>query len=91
MGLTISVRGLDDVNRDARVLVVGVTVLATACAVGAAMLVTVRPRSAGEMLIASAAMPTYFEWVINLPGFAAGVALLFLHPSTTRTLTPRPQ
>ena len=35
-----------------------------------------RSRVAGALLVASAATPTYFAWIINVPALLAGIALV---------------
>ncbi len=66
------------------VLVGLATVVFPLCAVLASFaLAHDRSRVAGALLVASAATPTYFAWIINVPALLVGVALLIAPRAST--------
>lgn len=77
VGAGVALAALSDVNNDARLLVGVASVLLPLCAVGAALLLRRnQPRAAGLLLLFSAATPTYFAYVLNIPALVAGLVLL---------------
>ncbi len=77
VGLLLAVSGLDNVNADARVLVLSATALGVGAALLAAWLWSRdRPRWAGLCLVVSVITPTWFAAALNLVPFAMGLALV---------------
>ncbi|MEZ5237776.1 MAG: hypothetical protein R2716_02060 [Microthrixaceae bacterium] len=77
LGAAVAVASLPAVNGDARMGVGVASVLFPLCAVGAAVaLAKGHARSAGVLLVASAATPTYFAYFLNLPALLVGVLLV---------------
>jgi hypothetical protein len=75
--IAIATLAQSNVNRDARALVTVVSVVCSLCAAGAAWLMhNGKPRKAGPLLVISAATPTYFAWILNIPALVVGLALL---------------
>jgi HAAS len=73
----IALTSLGAVNGDARLLVGAASVVFPLAAVMAAFAaVRDRLRLAGALLVVSAATPTYFFWVANLPALIIGVLLI---------------
>jgi len=73
----VAAASLGEVSADA-LLVVGVAsvVLPLSALLAAVAAARDRLRLAGALLVLSAATPTYFAWVLNIPALLAGVALL---------------
>lgn len=77
LGFGVAVGSLGGVNADARVVVaVASVVFPFAAATGALAVHQGRLRSAGVLLIVSAATPTYFFWAPNIAALVMGVTLL---------------
>jgi hypothetical protein len=90
VGYVIALTALRRVNDDAVVLVAA-TSAAFPLAPGAASLALGRGRDrlAGVLLVASAATPTYFAWVLNIPALAIGFALM-MAPTVVVSSAPAP-
>ena len=76
-GCVIALTAFGQVNDDAVVLVAAASA-AFPLAAGAASLALGRGRDrlAGILLVTSAATPTYFAWVLNVPALVIGFALV---------------
>jgi hypothetical protein len=90
VGYVIALPALRRVNDDAVVLVAAASA-AFPLAAGAASLALGhgRDRFAGVLLVASAATPTYFAWVLNIPALAIGFALM-MAPTVVVSSAPAP-
>lgn len=81
VGAAVAFAALPDANDDARLLIGVASIAFPLCAVAAApVLRRGRDRAAGLLLLASAATPTYFAYVINVPALVVGLALLAVPP-----------
>ena len=77
IGWSVALTGLGQVNADARLLVAAASAAFPLAAVGAfPALDRGMDRTAGALLIVSAATPTYFAYAINLPALLVGLVLL---------------
>ena len=73
IGWSVALTGLGQVNADARLLVAAASAAFPLAAVGAfPALDRGMDRTAGALLIVSAATPTYFAYAINLPALLVG-------------------
>ena len=77
VAFTVASVSLPNVSTDALVVVGTASVLLPLAAFLAALAAGQdRLRVAGALLVLSAATPTYFAWVLNIPALLAGVGLL---------------
>lgn len=77
VGAAVAFAALPDANDDARLLIGVASIAFPLCAVAAALVLrSGGDRAAGLLLLASAATPTYFAYVINVPALVVGLALL---------------
>lgn len=85
VGAAVALAALPDVNNDARLLVGLASVVFPLCALGAAVLLRrSQLRAAGLLLLVSAATPTYFAYILNIPALVVGLVLL-LAPTVVRS------
>lgn len=85
VGLAVAMASLRQVNPDARVAVLAVSLLGPGCAVAAAECLGQRHvRTGGLLLLISVVTPTYFAWELNLPALVTGLVLL-VHPTVARS------
>jgi hypothetical protein len=77
-GAIVALASLPSVNPDARWLVAAASLAFPTAALFAGVIARrgASLRWSGVLLLISTGTPTYFFWVINLPAFAAGLALL---------------
>ncbi len=86
VGLAVALPSAAMVNLDARVVVGIASVAFPACAALAALAVAKgRLRMSGLLLVLSAATPTYFAFLLNLPALVVGTALLVVPGLTVRS------
>ena len=77
VAFTVAAASLAEVGTDALLLVGAASVVLPLSAFLAAVAAAHdRLRVAGALLVLSAATPTYFAWVLNIPALLAGVVLL---------------
>src|SRR4051812_10560982 len=77
VAFTVAAASLPKVSTDALLVVGAASVVLPTCAFLAAVAAAHdRVRVAGALLVVSAATPTYFAWVLNIPALLAGVGLL---------------
>ena len=77
VAFTVAVVSLANVGTDALVVVGAASVLLPLAAFLAAIAAALdQLRVAGALLVISAATPTYFAWVLNIPALLAGAVLL---------------
>ena len=77
VGATVALGSLGAVNPDARAIVGIVSVLGPLSALLAATALAHHlDRLSGLLLLVSAATPTYFAWVLNVPALLVGLALI---------------
>jgi hypothetical protein len=76
VGVAVALASLGDVNDDARLLVGTASVLGPLAALTASwFLRRLSDRAAGVLLLISAATPTYFAFVLNVPALLVGIVL----------------
>ena len=77
VGATVALGSLGSVNPDVRAIVGIVSVLGPLSALLAATTLAHHlDRLSGLLLLVSAATPTYFAWVLNVPALLVGLALM---------------
>lgn len=77
IAIIVAAASLGEVSTDALVLVGAASVVLPLAAFLAALAAAHdRLRVAGALLVLSAATPTYFAWVLNIPALLAGIGLL---------------
>jgi len=77
LGFGVAIGSVFQVVGDARLLVGVASVVFPAAAVGAGLVIARnRPRIGGVLLVLSAATPTYFAWVLNIPALVVGLVLV---------------
>lgn len=77
VGASVALSSLGNVNADARLLVGVFSIGGPLAAVGAARLLAGGAnRAAGALLLVSVLTPTYFAYVLNVPAFLVGLALV---------------
>ncbi len=77
LGFGVALGSVPHLVGDARLLVGIASVVLPAAAIGAALAVARdHPRGAGVLLVISAATPTYFAWVLNIPALVVGLVLV---------------
>ena len=89
VGYVIALTALRRVNDDAVVLVAAAAAFPLAAGAASLALGRGRDRLAGVLLVASAATPTYFAWVLNVPALAIGFGLM-MAPTVVVSSAPAP-
>jgi hypothetical protein len=77
IGAGVALGSLGSVNSDARVIVgIGSLLGPLSALLAAAALARHHDRTGGVLLVLSAATPTYFAWILNVPALLVGLGLL---------------